>query len=283
MKTKTIVLSCLLSIMPTISSAWNAMGHMLVAQVAYENLTPHTKKQVDQLTAIIGQDYPKVNNFVAGAPWADDIKSETSEFSTWHYINIGFSDDGTTVPDAPEPNVLTGIDTTITVIKDPSASKEEKGEALLMLAHLVGDLHQPMHAATQFSRSNPLGDAGGNKFTLKGPYKNLHALWDASAGRYGKNPSRPLGSSSKEMLHEEAQELVDSYLLANDPRLELTTPTQWVQESYQVSRDYAYDGIRKNDYPSDDYKERAGDVSGDQITIAGIRLANLLNSLFDNQ
>lgn len=51
---------------------------------------------------------------------------------------------------------------------------------LRLLIHMVGDMHQPMHAATLFDERFPQGDKGGNSFTVyNGKTKtNLHSVWD---------------------------------------------------------------------------------------------------------
>jgi hypothetical protein len=61
----------------------------------------------------------------------------------------------------------------------------EQAVALCWLLHLLGDIHQPLHAVTAFSphllnpASQPNGDKGGNGIRLA-TGGNLHALWDAA-------------------------------------------------------------------------------------------------------
>jgi len=51
------------------------------------------------------------------------------------------------------------------------------------LIHLVGDIHQPLHAVSRYTKAHPGGDAGGNLFYIKyNNIHNLHALWDAQVG-----------------------------------------------------------------------------------------------------
>ena len=42
---------------------------------------------------------------------------------------------------------------------------------LRFLIHVIGDIHQPLHASTFFSDEYPDGDMGGNKFYVT--YKNV--------------------------------------------------------------------------------------------------------------
>ena len=57
---------------------------------------------------------------------------------------------------------------------------------LRMLIHFTGDIHQPLHTTSRFSKDFPNGDLGGNKFHLTpranstDPITNLHALWDST-------------------------------------------------------------------------------------------------------
>lgn len=62
-----------------------------------------------------------------------------------------------------------------------------------VLIHLVGDIHQPLHAVNRYSKSCPngmdirsiaIGDDGGNKFKVKftDTINNLHFLWDSMVG-----------------------------------------------------------------------------------------------------
>jgi hypothetical protein len=59
------------------------------------------------------------------------------------------------------------------VLKSPDAPRNEKRTALRFIAHLVGDIHQPLHAG--FAE-----DRGGNSVEVRfnGRKENLHSLWD---------------------------------------------------------------------------------------------------------
>lgn len=64
-----------------------------------------------------------------------------------------------------------------------SSNPREKGDALLFLLHLLGDLMQPLHVTALVSENTPKGDSGGLKYTLRGVrQKNLHFFTDSVAG-----------------------------------------------------------------------------------------------------
>jgi len=62
-----------------------------------------------------------------------------------------------------------------------------KSYDLVWLTHLVGDVHQPLHAVARFTKADASGDAGGNDVTLNCPAglsceKVLHSEWDHLLG-----------------------------------------------------------------------------------------------------
>ncbi|HUC97485.1 MAG TPA: S1/P1 nuclease, partial [Candidatus Polarisedimenticolaceae bacterium] len=61
------------------------------------------------------------------------------------------------------------------VLKSPDAPRNERRIALRFVAHLVGDIHQPLHAG--FAE-----DRGGNSIAVRfnGRKENLHSLWDTA-------------------------------------------------------------------------------------------------------
>jgi S1/P1 Nuclease len=103
--------------------AWDAEGHMVVAQIAYNHLDADVKAKCDALIAAPVFHSTTINsNFVTAAVWADDIKSFTSAFSDSHYIDIPISLDGTpTNGVANDPsNVVMAIRQCITTLQDPT-------------------------------------------------------------------------------------------------------------------------------------------------------------------
>ena len=146
--------------------AWNALGHQLVAQVAYDNLTPEAKQMCDKYNAALDSFSPS-SNFIVAATWLDQIRmNDIHWFDSVHYIDIPFSTDHTPLPAVPEINALKGIKQAITVLLSNKPSAAEKGLSLRILSHVIGDIHQPLHTVTKVSKHLPRGDLGGNLFLL---------------------------------------------------------------------------------------------------------------------
>ena len=53
----------------------------------------------------------------------------------------------------------------------------------------------------------------------------------------------------------------------------------WAKESYKISQDFVYTGIKENEALPDEYVSKCKEIAEKQIVIGGHRLANLLKSL----
>lgn len=132
--------------------AWNATGHKLVAQLAYQQLNSDARERVDQ---ILG------NQFINASVWADQVRAQGNEsMNTWHYINL------------PKPGPQKNV---VDAIADAQLHLNNR-DALRGLIHWVGDIHQPLHTIGR--------ERGGTLFILadNSNGKNLHQLWDNGAG-----------------------------------------------------------------------------------------------------
>ena len=115
----------------------------------------------------------------------------------YHYADISIAHDkyAPTFVGARPDDVASAISATIAVLQGQPApapfSIKDKREALLLLVHYVGDIHQPLHVGAIYldtagnrvnpdaTPSDPATDTkGGNDIHL-GDGRNLHATWDA--------------------------------------------------------------------------------------------------------
>jgi hypothetical protein len=261
----------ILSIYALSSYAWNMQGHRVVAQVAFDNLTPAAKKMCQKyLRPRAKKSFNET--FVTAATWLDVIRFRNVHwYDAFHYIDIPFSDDNTTLPDVENTNAVWGINNAIKMFTARGANQSDKRLALLILMHLVGDLHQPLHAVTKVSKQLPHGDLGGNLFPLgtNDIGANLHKYWDNGAGFY-------LGRSKIAQIQVKARMLEKKWPCS---QLDLKqTPEQWSRASYELALTQAYQ-INPNDTPGNQYQVNAQAVVQKQTALAGCRLAALLNRI----
>ena len=284
--------------------AWHDTGHMIVAQVAYLRLTPAAKARVDSLLIPPAGRRPlihlcagyytpetceKTYDPVQIAVWMDDFRGDSlnSTYDSWHYIDFRPIWDGiperTNVGAQPE-NVLSRINWAINVLRNGTGSSKTDAETLGFLYHLVGDVHQPLHAATRYSASNPNGDAGGNGFRiqLQGETRqsSLHFFWDSAAGQYGESPKRPLDAAGKARLLALAEAAMKEFPAESMPEWKDLDPHTWVVESNTLSREVVYKNITEGGTPSPAYTDAAQKLARKRLALAGYRMAGVLNALF---
>ena len=185
----------------------------------------------------------------------------------WHFIDTPFTTDGTLLPPIPTPNAQERIALFRTVLASTSADPL-KSYDLTWLLHLVGDVHQPLHASTRVSSSDPNGDSGGNLVKLSCRSCELHAFWDHLLGT----------SNNLNTVLKAARKL---------PAAEAAVPAKsdekdWIAESFTESQQTVYAApIAAGNGPftlTAWYKKNAGKLAKVRVELAGARLANLLNT-----
>lgn len=254
----TVACCALLAALSPSLFGWGRDGHALVALIAEKNLNAKARAEVQRLLA-------QGETLASIASWADDIRPQRRETSTWHYINIPIATKrGDWHTYCPSTDcVISIIPKMQATLRSATATHEQKYEALKYLVHFVGDMHQPLHCGDN-------GDRGGNDVPVvfNGKPSNLHSIWDYS------------------IL--EAAFAQDSQLktkLGNGPGrfsrsgLAKGTLEDWLWQSQAASRDAAYKGLpaARPAVLGSQYSSTALPVIRKQIERAGIRLARLLN------
>ena len=263
--------------------AWHDGGHMVVAEIARQSLSP---KIVAECEWLLKQDPdPKTNTFLTASCWADDFKSRES--APWHYINIHFRTDGKDTDNKPETqNVVVAINRFSAVLQDKRKDPKERAEALRYLLHFVGDVHQPLHAVARDSDEHPEGDRGGNDFKilptdrhkeLQRPPNNLHALWDMG-GNLFRPTVRPLTSDGLATIVRIANSIRNRHPEATLDGVTNLDPMAWTQESADIAKRVVYN-LKENEVPTPEYIRQCEDVSAKRVAYAGYRLAALLTKL----
>jgi S1/P1 Nuclease len=147
--------------------AWGGLGHEAICELAFLELDDTTRQRV---IALLRQD-PEFPSFRASCNWAYRPRQRASE----HFVNLPRDAAGLDDLECPlaEECVVSAIAKDFAVLASPDATDEEKLAALKFLGHWVGDIHQPLHAASQ-------DDRGGNHIRTRGSScESLHTLWDS--------------------------------------------------------------------------------------------------------
>ena len=186
----------------------------------------------------------------------------------WHFIDTPFTTDGTTLPTIPTPNAQERIALFRGVLASTTATDALKSYDLTWLLHLVGDIHQPLHASTRVSSTDPDGDAGGNLVKLDCAKCQLHAFWDDLLGK--QNDLKTVTKAARKLPKPNAELAAKS------------DEKDWIAESFQEAQQTVYSApIAEGDGPftlTTQYKKNAGKLAKQRVALAGTRLANLLNT-----
>jgi len=244
-------------------SFWGLNGHRIVAAVAENHLTPAAKKQVSKL--LNGQPMAKVST------WADKARGmERWSFTrTWHYTTIPNGETYKTAEKQEDGDVITALRKYETVLRDQGATVEDKATALKFFIHFAGDVHQPLHVGNG-------KDRGGNDVLVDWYDEEevrLHSVWDSHIIRH------------TELSYTEFVDFIDRASQRQIQEWQNSTYVDWAMESYAV-RDLVYkfqpaSSSEKLPYLSWDYRNAAVPVVEERLLKAGIRLAGVLNDIFD--
>lgn len=258
---------------------------MVVAQIAYNHLNPVAKAKCD---ALIATDvlYATNNNntFVTAACWADDLKSFTSAYSNWHYIDIPFSLDGTSTNGVSTASfdVVRAIRLCVTNLQNPSLSISNQAFYLRFLLHFVGDIQQPLHCSTAVSATRTTGDGGGNTFYVtNNNWSNLHSFWDSGGGYIYDFIARPVNSSGQSILDAKVTQIEADYPYNYSTNLgTINDPYVWALEGWNLARTNCYVGVTNNTPPAPAYLSTTMAITEQRLAQGGHRLADLINTLY---
>ncbi|HEY5219886.1 MAG TPA: S1/P1 nuclease [Gemmatimonadaceae bacterium] len=294
------VLTVAVLVLPALASAWNATGHRTVAEIAWENLTPAARtRAVDllmhgpalaglaTLRPDAGPDSARDRAlFLNAATWPDLIRGRgpawhAYDHPSWHYADFYWDD----VNGQPHDIAGTGPDSINAgerivafrqALSDPNVADTTKAVDMVWLMHLVGDIHNPLHASSRVTTESPLprGDEGGNLVMLNDRHR-LHAFWDDILDE---SIAREPGEDSIAYATRLAAEIVTRDPIASmAPRASDRDVSIWEHESLDLAQ-HAYTGIVPGSAPSAEYKAATLATSESQIALAGYRLAALLNA-----
>ncbi|MBL7889258.1 MAG: S1/P1 nuclease [Bacteroidia bacterium] len=245
-------LAIIFSLTPTLTFAWGAEGHQIVAQIAKANIKGKVLKKVSS--------YLGDMTFEKAATWMDDIKSDKSldYMKPWHYVNI--EKDATYVK-AKDGDIISELDILIAELKNYKTMKaEDVAKDIKILFHLCGDIAQPLHAGYG-------SDKGGNDVKVKYNDKdfNLHRIWDTDIIRANSISTESCLATAKRLKLNKTlkPKAVDPVAWMNDSRAILP-------KAYEV----------KDNTITPEYVSANKEIVEKQLLKGGFYLAKVLNSIF---
>jgi hypothetical protein len=233
--------------------AWGSRGHKIVAQIA--------RNFMDKNVADSVQYYLGNKSFEDASVWMDEIRSDHSYdyMKPMHYINI---EKDKTYVKVSDPNIINELDLVIGELQKRNKYKKEQiKEDLLILFHLVGDLHQPLHTGYA-------DDKGGNTVDVDflGTRSNLHKVWDTNI------------IEEEKISTESCLALINAMTDKEKKSIQQINTVNWMNDS-RILLNAAYSF--KNDAIDKDYVKNNVPVIERQLSRAGLRLAAVLNQAFE--
>lgn len=238
------------------ATAYSAPGHYIIAKIAFERLDPAIRSNV--LQALDGMTFEQAST------WMDEVKrdGQYGHMRTWHFINIP---KGEPYKPVPGDNLMNALHRVFDEFADGQVLTPEKLRVnTLILFHLIGDLHQPLHVGYA-------EDRGGNdlQVNINGYGSNLHKVWDEYLI---KTQSVTFESCMQKLEGMTAREIAD---------MSKIDMVKWWDESRALLDDiYNFSDSGSGHKMSSEYLVRMKPVVETLLIKAGLRLAAALNLYF---
>ena len=236
---------------------WGDKGHRVVAILADTHLTEHTRQQVTKLL-------PAGTTLADAAVWPDKEGRRITDLDLLHHVNIPDHANGyDQVRDCKARNCMVeALKWFTSVVADTKAPINVRLIALRYVAHLVGDMHQPLHAGRREDRNGT-----DIIVSYRAQTNNLHLFWDINIVE--------MEEGSAEQM---AKRLKAGPAMEERTEWQSGDPKTWTDESFRLSRSYAYT-LGESIELSDDYVATALTIVRQRLVQAGVRLGWLLNNI----
>jgi hypothetical protein len=286
-----VLLACCMLLRGGNCFAWGDDGHEVVALIAEHYLTPATRQRVAATLTDTSGPLP-TPDIESASTWADRYRDSDRngaglryrQTRRWHFVNLDLHRPNMERACFGHPPLRAGQaasrGTGQACIVDkigqfraewlaPDTAPAERLLALRFLLHLVGDVHQPLHASDN-------ADQGGNQVAVSGPGNikgSLHRFWDSGVvRRLGRNP---------EQL---SRRLIGHISASQRQQWQRGNAASWATESHAVAVDTVYGALPSprpgagaiSYHLTQAYIDGAETTVALQLSKAGVRLAQLL-------
>ncbi|HAF12424.1 MAG TPA: hypothetical protein DCK99_01740 [Blastocatellia bacterium] len=270
-----ILLTAFILIAPSSAFAWGDDGHQTVGKIASLRIKPRTAQQISQILKP-GETLANI------ATWADSVKErvgktdpdpDTNSFlqdiahneknREWHYddLPLNCKNYQTCTGFTPDNDIVHMLNICIRTLQgypDPDHPLSQRN-ALKLLVHFLGDIHQPLHVGCGFidvngpnrkiviardpaliKQKNLPSDRGANQLIINNDRRNLHSFWD-----FDLVTSLMLATDKQtsDILGQYLKETVKPKSSWNTHGPIGTWAAQWATDSLHLSRDSTYKSV----------------------------------------
>ena len=233
---------------------WGATGHRVTGFIAEKHLNAKARKKLREL---LGQE-----SLAIASTWMDDVRSDsTYDYMTdWHWVTIETGQTYDQSAKNKNGDIIMTIERIIGELKSKKLDRKKEIEAIKILIHLIGDIHQPLHVGC-------CDDAGGNRVKVSWfrSDTNLHTVWDTNM------------IDGTKLSYTELGESLGMPDQATVKRFQSAGVRDWATESMS-HRKQVYDiGTGSLSY---DYAYQNMPLVNQRLLQAGVRLAGILNEIY---
>ncbi len=289
---------------PLSSQAYNAVGHIIVAEVAYDLLDETQQSELDRLANIIKETgdnsslyrtFRGVSTFSKTAFLADRVATQPigevyasfnaalpaslkdyadKTTAAWHRALPSLA--GCDNPMVTEENLETGVMRLTTAYRE---TKDDRARAvtLAILTALVADAHQPLRTTStdlDHAQSSCKNDNGGLDFCIVEretdaacpAEKNLFTFWDNAA----------FSMNDPKKLHQYVRR-VNKFAASIDAEKVSPDVSAWIADSRAMANEVYNTPV--NEWPSRGYERKAQRTSAERMALAALNLKALIESL----
>jgi S1/P1 Nuclease len=314
--------------------SWSGKGHRIVGAIADEVLkkSPTTKAKVTEIlggktlaTVSIWADCAKGFTYCHRAPSQEEqaYASKNPEHHNFHYADIPYQESAYVDASAGSAkyDAVHVISYAVAVLRGNAPANDSinltQREALWVLAHVVGDIHQPLHVAAlyydkdchdvvdpnivgagmpNFGIGTSVSETTGGNDLTKGS-NNLHHYWDDNFVDKAMKSVGFTANATAKFVTYVVKHPPQNWQTSGDPE---TWSAKWASEIMPTGR-FAYEGVRLGQAKHPDevqptrlkctaevtfepnYEPDAAKVALRQVGKAGFRLAALLTAVFESQ
>ena len=269
-------LTALLVIAPAGSTfAWGDDGHQTVGKIASLRIKPRTTQKIAQILKP-GETLANI------ASWADTVKErmgkpdpdpDTNAFlqdiahneknREWHYddLPLDCKNYQTCTGFTPENDIVHMLNVCIRTLQghaDPDHPLSQRN-ALKLLVHFLGDIHQPLHVGCGFidvqgpngsitivkdpaliTQKHLPSDRGANQLIIDNDRKNLHSFWDFDLVTSLMLAKDKQTSDTLALFLNQTIKPKSNW---NPQGAVITWAAQWATDSLHLSRDQTYKSV----------------------------------------
>jgi hypothetical protein len=260
--------------------AWGDEGHRVVGEIAWRYLTPSAQAALRE--SLIDPGYA---NLAEAATWPDTFARRDPAYDPMkplHYVNVDpAAAQYRRERDCSNGCVVTALAQFVWLLQssDPPLDLSERRRCIYWIAHLMGDIHQPLHVA------HPDGKGGIMtllRFFEVPDKRNAHWIWDV--GLIERRPPAPAAIAHRVASDQPGYRALADELVAGLSERQVATyqrvtgPEALANEGLVLARRSAF--LQVTDHVDDAYERRSWPIVAQQLQKAGVRLAAVLNRAF---